>query len=268
MSFRARLTVMVLAGSATFFAGPDRGLFAQDKPARPKPEDTEVWKPVPPVVQPAPYKEVPAPEGAIILFDGKNLEEWINTRDGKPAEWILKDGVMVVNKKTGNIETRRKFKDYQLHIEYQVPENITGKGQGRGNSGLFLASTGGGDAGYELQILDSYQNETYVNGMAASIYKQATPLANPCRKPGEWNTYDITWKAPRFKSDGSLESPATVTVVFNGVLVQDKFELKGETVFIGQPKYKAYDTAGIKLQSHGDPSPPLSFKNIWIKEIK
>jgi len=241
-------------------------VFAQDKPARPKPEDTEAWTPVPPVVQPGPYKETPAPEGAIILFDGKNLDEWINTGNRKPADWILKDGVLVVNKKTGNIETKRKFKDYQLHLEFLFPDNSEFKGQARSNSGLFLASTGGGDAGYELQILDSHQNETYVNGMAASIYKQAIPLANPSRKPGEWQTYDVTWTAPRFKSDGSLESPATVTVLFNGVLVQDRFVLKGETTFIGQPKYKPYDTAAIKLQSHGDASKPMSFRNIWIKE--
>jgi hypothetical protein len=241
-------------------------VFAQDKPARPKPEDTEAWTPVPPVVQPGPYKETPAPEGAIILFDGKNLDEWINTGNRKPADWILKDGVLVVNKKTGNIETKRKFKDYQLHLEFLFPDNSEFKGQARSNSGLFLASTGGGDAGYELQILDSHQNETYVNGMAASIYKQAIPLANPSRKPGEWQTYDVTWTAPRFKSDGSLESPATVTVLFNGVLVQDRFVLKGETAFIGQPKYKPYDTAAIKLQSHGDGSKPMSFRNIWIKE--
>lgn len=239
---------------------------AQDKPARPKPEDTEAWTPVPPVVQPGPYKETPAPKGAIILFDGKDLDEWINTGNRKPAEWVLKNGVMVVNKKTGNIETRRKFRDYQLHLEFLFPDNSEFKGQARSNSGLFLASTGGGDAGYELQILDSYQNETYVNGMAASIYKQAIPLANPSRKPGEWQSYDVTWTAPRFKSDGTLESPATVTVLFNGVLVQDRYVLKGETTFIGQPKYKPYETASIKLQSHGDASKPMSFRNIWIKE--
>lgn len=261
MRYRLSLALAALLGVSNL-------AFGQDKPARPKPEDTEAWKPVPPVVQPGPYKETPAPEGAIILFDGKNLDEWINTGNRKPAEWIVKDGVLVVNKKTGNIETKRTFKDYQLHLEFLFPDNSEFKGQARSNSGLFLASTGGGDAGYELQILDSYQNDTYVNGMAASIYKQAIPLANPSRKPGEWQTYDVTWTAPRFKSDGSLESPATVTVLFNGVLVQDRFVLKGETTFIGQPKYKPYDTAAIKLQSHGDPSKPMSFKNIWIKEIK
>ena len=145
---------------------------------------------------------------------------------------------MKVNKKGGNIETKHRFKDYQLHVEYRIPEDIAGTSQGRGNSGVFLASTGGGDAGYELQILDNYNNKTYVNGMAGSMYKQAIPLANPCRKPGEWQYYDVVWTAPRFKSDGTLETPAYVTVIFNGVLVENHFQLKGETLYIGKPIYK------------------------------
>ena len=136
-----------------------------------------------------------------------------------PAKWTVANGILTVNKSAGNIETKRKFKNYQLHIEWKVPEDVTGSGQLRGNSGVFLASTGPGDAGYELQVLDSYNNKTYVNGQAASIYKQATPLANPNRKPGEWQTYDIAWTAPTFNSDGTLKSPAYVTVFFNGVLV-------------------------------------------------
>jgi len=148
-----------------------------------------------------------------------------------------------------------------------LAENVTGTGQARGNSGVFLASTGPGDAGYELQVLDNYNNKTYVNGQAGSIYKQAIPLANPNRKPGEWQTYDIAWTAPVFNDDGSVKSPAYVTVFFNGVLVQNHFELKGETRYIGQPFYKKFDGAPIKLQAHGDPSPPLSFRNIWVREL-
>jgi hypothetical protein len=148
-----------------------------------------------------------------------------------------------------------------------VPENITGSGQARGNSGLFLASTGPGDAGYEMQILDSYNNKTYVNGQASSIYKQGIPLANPTRKPGEWQTYDVVWTAPLFNADGSLKSPAYVTAFFNDVLVQNHFELKGETRYIGQPFYKAFDSAPIKLQAHGDPSAPISFRNIWVRDL-
>jgi hypothetical protein len=153
-------------------------------------------------------------------------------------------------------------------MEWRIPENVTGSGQVRGNSGLFLASTGPGDAGYELQVLDSYNNKTYVNGMAGSIYKQAIPLANPMRKPGEWQAYDVVWTAPTFDADGSLKSPAYVTVLLNGVLVENHFELKGETRYIGKPFYKKFDGAPIKLQAHGDPSPPISFRNIWVRELE
>jgi hypothetical protein len=232
-----------------------------------KPEDTEVWEPVPNVVTPGATCGAP-PSDAIVLFDGKNLNEWVSVKDKSPAKWNVADGVLTVNKAGGNIETKRTFKDYQLHIEWKIPENITGSGQARGNSGVFLASTGPGDAGYELQVLDSYNNKTYVNGQAGSIYKQAIPLANPNRKPGEWQTYDVVWTAPRFKGDGSLATPAYVTVLFNGVLVENHFELKGETLYIGKPFYKAYTSAPIKLQAHGDKSEPISFRNIWVRELK
>jgi hypothetical protein len=131
-----------------------------------------------------------------------------------------------------------------------------------------LASTGPEDAGYELQVLDCYENKTYVNGMAASIYKQSSPLVNPCRKPGEWQSYDVVWTAPAFNGDSTLKTPAYVTVFFNGVLVQNHFELKGETLYAGQPFYKAYDSAPIKLQAHGDKSEPISFRNIWVRELR
>ncbi len=236
--------------------------------AKPKPEDTEVWEPVPKAVTPGENNTAP-PSDAIVLFDGKNLDEWVSNKDKSPAQWTVADGVMTVKKgpEGGNIETKRTFKNYQLHIEWKVPENITGTGQARGNSGVFLASTGSGDAGYELQVLDSYNNKTYVNGQAGSIYKQAIPLANPCRKPGEWQTYDIVWTAPTFQADGSLQSPAYVTVLFNGVLVENHFQLKGETLYIGKPFYKAYTSAPIKLQAHGDKSEPVSFRNIWVREL-
>lgn len=203
----------------------------------------------------------------MVLFDGKNLDEWVSAKDKSPADWTVGDGVLTVNKKAGNIETKQSFKDYQLHLEWKVPANIAGSGQARGNSGVFLASTGPGDAGYELQVLDCYNNKTYVNGMAGSMYKQAIPLANPCRKPGEWQTYDVVWTAPTFDSDGSLKSPAYVTVLFNGVLVENHFELKGETLYIGKPSYKPYTRAPIKLQAHGDPSAPISFRNIWVRPL-
>jgi hypothetical protein len=236
--------------------------------AKPKPEDTEVWTPVPAIVTPGATETAP-PSDAIVLFDGKNQDEWVSAQDHTPARWVVSDGILTVTKAAGvgNIETKRKFKDYQLHLEFRIPANITGSGQARGNSGVFLASTGTGDDGYELQVLDSYNNTTYVNGQAGSIYKQGAPLVNPNRKPGEWQTYDIVWTAPRFNDDGSVKTPAYVTVLFNGVLVQNHFELKGQTLYIGKPFYKAYDRAPIKLQAHGDKSEPLSFRNIWVREL-
>jgi Domain of Unknown Function (DUF1080) len=241
-------------------------VFAQT-PAKAKPEDTEIWEPVPPVVTPGPSCMTPPPSDAIVLFDGKNQDEWLSVKDKSPAKWTVGDGVMTVSKGEGSIETKRSFKNYQLHIEWKVPANITGSGQARGNSGVFLASTGAGDSGYELQVLDSYNNKTYVNGMAGSLYKQAIPLANPGRKPGEWQAYDVVWTAPTFNADGSVKTPAYATVLFNGVLVENHFELKGETLYIGKPFYKSYTEAPIKLQAHGDKSEPLSFRNIWVREL-
>lgn len=238
----------------------------QDSQTRPKPEETEVWQPVPRVVTPAAECGA-APSDAIILFDGKNVNEWVTVKDKSPATWDVHDGVMTVNKAGGSIETKRKFKDYQLHLEYKIPADITGTGQGRGNSGVFLASTGPGDDGYELQVLDGYSNPTYVNGMAGSIYKQSIPLVNASRKPGEWQTYDVVWTAPTFNEDGSLNTPAYATVLFNGILVQNHFELKGQTLYIGKPFYKKYDAAPIKLQAHGDKSEPISFRNIWVRDL-
>ncbi len=232
-----------------------------------KPEDTEIYKPVPPKVTPGNYVN-DAPSDAIRLFDGKNLDQWVTTADrSKPADWKVADGILTVNKASGNIETKQAFTNYQLHIEWRIPSNITGTGQARGNSGVFLASIGKGDAGYELQVLDSYQNETYTNGMAGSIYKQFVPLANPARKPGEWQSYDVIWTAPTFSGDGSMKTPARVTVLFNGVLVENNIELKGPTLYIGQPHYQQHGPAPIKLQAHGDKSEPLSYRNIWVREL-
>lgn len=238
---------------------------AQDKP---KPEDTEVWQPEPKIVTPGATDAAP-PSDAIVLFDGKNQDEWVSAQDHTPARWVVHDGILTVSKENGvgNIETKRSFKDYQLHIEWRIPENITGSGQARGNSGVFLASTGPGDDGYELQVLDSYHNKTYVNGMAGSLYKQSIPLANPMRKPGEWNVYDVVWTAPTFNDDGTVKTPAFCTAFLNGVLVDNHFELKGQTLYIGKPFYKKYDRAPIKLQAHGDKSEPLSFRNIWVREL-
>lgn len=233
---------------------------------KPKPEETEVYSPVPKNIDPG--KQCSGiPSDAIVLFDGSNLNQWVSGKDpAQPAGWTLtNEHLLKVNKPAGDIQTKEKFLDYQLHLEWQVPTNITGTGQARGNSGVFLASVF--DGGYEVQIMDSYNNSTYVNGQAGSVYKQYIPLVNPIRPPGEWNIYDIVWTAPRFKQDGSLESPARVTVLFNGVVVQNNVALKGRTEYIGQPSYTAHGAAPIKLQAHGDPSEPISFRNIWLRPL-
>ena len=250
--------------------GSGRGARGGRGASSPRHEDTEVYEPVPKVVTPG-ATNAAAPSDAIVLFDGKNLDEWVTNRDKSPAKWTVADGILTVKKGQeggGNIETKRTFKNYQLHVEWRIPENITGSDQARGNSGVFLASTGPGDDGYELQVLDSYNNKTYVNGQAGSIYKQGIPLVNPARKPGEWQTYDVVWTAPVFNDDGSAKTPANVTVFFNGVLVQNHFQLQGETLYIGKPFYKKYDRAPIKLQAHGDRSEPVSFRNIWVRELE
>ena len=233
-----------------------------------RPEDTEQWTPEPPVVRPAPRVQADPPSDALVLLSpSTGLEQWISM-DGKPAGWTFAGGEVTVKKGTGNIQTRRRFGSYQLHLEWRIPANIAGEGQARGNSGLFLASTGAGDAGYELQILDSYQNRTYVNGQAGSVYKQHPPLANAMRPPGEWQAYDVVWTAPAFNPDGSLKSPARLTAFHNGILVQNDVELRGETAWQGPPKYLAHGPSPIKLQDHGDPSAPISFRNIWIRELR
>ena len=263
MNWRTVLIFTALATSTQSFAKTaDRAHSAE--PTDPK--ATEQWQPVPKVVTPGKHDAAP-PSDAVVLFDGRDLDRWESTNDHSPARWKVHDGVLTVDKKAGNIQTRQRFKDYQLHLEWQVPADIAGEGQARGNSGLFLASTGPGDAGYELQIMDSWKNPTYVNGQAASVYKQSPPLVNAMRPPGAWQTYDVIWTAPVFAADGALTSPAYVTVLHNGVLVQNHTALTGETVYIGKPAYKPYTDAPIKLQAHGDPSQPISFRNIWVRPL-
>lgn len=205
----------------------------------------------PPIVTPG-EKPSDAPSDAVVLFDGKDLSAW------KGAEgWKLEDGAMVVGKEM--IESKEAFGDCQLHIEWSAPTPAVGESQGRGNSGVFFGP-------YELQVLDSYDNKTYYDGQAASIYKQTPPLANAMKPPGDWNVYDIAWTAPRFKADGSLESPAYITVFHNGVLVQDHFELLGNTPFSDPPSYNQHDVKQpIRLQDHGN---PVRFRNIWVRETK
>lgn len=226
-----------------------------------KAEFTEFWEPVPRVVTPAPgAAATAAPSDAIVLFDGKNLDSWQGAEGGS-AKWDVSDNVFTVKKGTGDIQTKQVFGDYQLHIEWMVPADIQGEGQSRGNSGVFMQGI------YELQVLDSYNNKTYVNGQAGSIYKQTPPLVNAMRKPGEWNVYDIIYTAPRFSEKGTLDYPARITVVHNGIVIQNNTEIRGTTPYTGLPKYTAHGKGPIRLQDHGDPSKPISFRNIWIREL-
>ncbi len=233
------------------------------------PKATEYYTPVPKLVKPTGNTAgLAAPSDAIILFDGKNLDEWVNSKDpSSNKKWTVADNMFTVDKKNGDIQTKRSFTNFQLHIEYRIPTNITGEGQARGNSGIFLAAVPVGAGGYELQVLDNYINTTYVNGQAGSIYKQNPPLANACLPPGEWQTFDVVWTAPVFAEDGTVKSPARVTALHNSVLVQNNFELKGDTPYIGLPSYSKHGPAPIKLQSHGDKSEPISFRNIWLREL-
>lgn len=220
------------------------------------PKATEVWEPIPRKVLPA--RNGAAPSDAIVLFDGKHLNEWNSRYDSSAAQWKIENGYMEVVKGKGDIITKRKFGDVQLHIEWSAPTEIVGEGQGRGNSGVFLQER------YEVQILDSYESRTYSNGQAGSLYKQSTPLVNATVAPGEWNVYDIIFHAPRFNTDGLKVSDGYVTVFHNGIVVQNHQRLLGTTEYIGFPKNPAHGDGSIILQDHGN---PVRFRNIWIREL-
>jgi hypothetical protein len=245
-----------------------------------KPQDTEYYEPVPKVVTPA-AKAGDPPSDAIVLFDGKNFDNFVHdvdgsgvkwtltkngvlgreyTADGPPVKWKLNgDGSMTVVGRTGNIKTKQLFGDCQLHIEWRSPmESDSLKGQGKGNSGVFLQER------YEVQVLNNYQNTTYTNGQAASIYKQTPPMANACAKMGDWNVYDIFYKAPTFRKNGSVETLPVITVIHNGVVVQHATVIQGTTEYIGAPKMVMHGKGAIKLQDHGN---AVSFRNIWIREL-
>jgi hypothetical protein len=220
------------------------------------PKLTEVWQPVPRVVTPG--TNAAPPSDAVVLFAGADLSGWQH-KDGSRAKWTVGDGAFTVAKGTGDLYTTRAFGDCQLHVEWRAPAQVAGDGQDRGNSGVYLESR------YELQVLDSYNNPTYSNGQAASIYKQHIPLVNASRKPGEWQTYDVVFRGPRFTETGSLARPGYVTVLHNGVLVQDHAEIKGSTVFIGPPAYQRHNVKEpLMLQDHGS---AVSYRNIWIREL-
>ena len=224
------------------------------------PEETEIYKPVPPVVNPFdPIKK--APSDAIVLFSGDNLDNWISSRDSTAAKWIVNnDGSMTVNNKTGDIQTVQNFGSIQLHLEWKSPSEVQGKGQSRGNSGVFLNGL------YEVQVLDNNDNDTYVNGQVGSIYKQHVPLAMASVPTGEWNIYDIVYHAPEFNDAGDKIKSGTVTVLHNGVLIQDNVEIKGTTPYIGWPKNPAHGKGPLRLQDHADNS-RVSYRNIWVREL-
>jgi len=207
--------------------------------------------PEPPIVKPGKTDADP-PSDAVILFGGKDLSAWENG-----DQWEVKDGVAIVH--GGDITSKQSFGDCQMHIEWSSPLPAEGSGQGRGNSGIFLMDR------YELQVLDSFENQTYFDGQASAIYKQQPPMVNVTRPPGEWNTYDIVWTAPKFKDDGALASPAYITVLHNGVLTLNHFELEGITPFTEVPHYTAHENGPIRLQNHGN---PVRFRNIWVRELK
>jgi hypothetical protein len=230
--------------------------FAQE--AGKDPKTTEMWKITPPVVTAGKtYGEVPS--DAEILFDGKDLNNWVSAGSGKAAAWDVRDGAMTVTKGAGDIKTKKAFGDCQLHIEWRTPAVIESEGQGRGNSGIFFMEK------YELQVLDSYQNTTYPNGQAGSIYKQHIPLVNASRKPGEWQTYDVIFTAPRFSETGRVAVPARITVLHNGIIIQNNVEIWGPSEYIGLPVYLPHESKGfIRLQDHGN---PVSYRNIWIRNL-
>jgi hypothetical protein len=224
-----------------------------------KPNDPD--RPVPPVIEPGTTSTQDSPgrppSDAVVLFDGKDLSQWLG-EDGQPAKWKVTDGAMEVVPHTKSIHTRQPFGDCQLHVEFREPLPPSGEGQERGNSGVFLMGL------YEIQVLDSYDNKTYADGEASALYGQFPPQVNASRPAGQWQMYDVIFHAPRFR-DGKLLRPARVTVLHNGVLVQDNVELSGPTAHHDRPPYKATpDKLPLSLQDHGN---PVRFRNIWIREL-
>lgn len=240
--------------AALAFAGAS--CIAQDD--KRTPESTEVWEPQPKIVTPGDSPSAP-PSDAVVLFDGNNLNQW-SSINGSPATWTVKDGAITVAPGSGDIKTKTEFGDMQLHIEWRSPAvtDASKVSQQRGNSGIFLQER------YEVQVLDNYDNKTYINGQAGSIYKQHIPLANACRKPGEWQVYDIIYTAPRFDKNGRALIPAYVTVIHNGVLLLNHVALLGATEYIGFPLYKEHGKGPLRLQDHGN---LVSYRNIWVREL-
>ncbi len=233
-------------------AQPDPNWLAHDR-TRPQPSVIDPGAPS------TPDRAGKAPSDAVVLYDGKDLSQWV-AMDGSPTRWIARDGYMECVKGSGYIRTLQNFGDCQLHVEWATPVPPQGEGQGRGNSGVFL-----GLDRYEVQVLDSFGNKTYADGSAGAIYGQYPPLANVCRPPGQWQTYDIIYTAPRFDAEGKLLSPVRLTVFHNGVLIQNNVKLTGPTSWLERAPYQPHpEKQPISLQDHGN---PVRFRNIWIREL-
>jgi len=258
-----RLSTLPVFMLATVCLAP--GPAGQGPGPHPRAAELQQWgvhdltRPMAPVVDPGPAgPPAPVPADAIVLFDGTSLKEWV-TAKGAPASWAVRDGYMQVVKGGGSVKTVREFGDCQLHVEWAAPAPAVGVNQDRGNSGVFLMNM------YEVQVLDSYESKTYADGQAGALYGQFPPLVNATRKPGEWQTYDIIFLAPRFAADGALTSPARMTVLHNGVLIHHNEELTGPTAHKARPPYKAHAARlPIGLQDH---SHPVRFRNIWIRDL-
>ncbi len=254
----AILAAMIFAVSITVSIRAQQQQPQQQPPPPPSQPPYPSPKKEPPVITPG-AKPGDAPSDAIILFDGKDLSGWKSLRDSSDAKWTVQDGFMQVKGGTGDVVTKQEFGDCQLHIEWATPAEVKGDSQGRGNSGVFLMGH------YEIQVLDSYQNPTYFHGQAGSVYKQHAPLVNASRKPGEWQSYDIIFTSPRFDEIGKVTRRARVTVIHNGVLVQNNVEIYGETWHDRAPSYIAHPPKGpLKLQDHGNPT---RFRNVWVRPL-
>jgi hypothetical protein len=248
----AAIGALQLAGQPACFGQPDPNWLDHDRD-----------RPQPPVVAPATAgtqeQAGKPPSDATVLFDGKDLAQW-SSMDGSPTKWITRDGYMECVKGSGYVRTLQNFGDCQLHVEWATPVPGEGEGQGRGNSGVFL-----GLDRYEIQVLDSFEHTTYADGSAGSAYGQYPPLANACRPPGEWQTYDIIYTAPRFDAEGKLLSPVRLTVLHNGVLIQNNIELTGPTSWLERAPYHFHpEKQPISLQDHGN---PVRFRNIWVRGL-
>lgn len=222
------------------------------------PKATEYYQPVPPKVAAGESVNAPPSDAIILLGEGADPAEWVSARREGPVQWTREGNALTVKPGSGAIKTRRKFGSVQLHVEWRSPNEPDKEGQARGNSGVFLQDR------YEVQVLESHGSDTYTNGQAASLYKQSPPLVNATRPMGEWNSYDIIFNAPVFNEDGMVVRPGYVTLLHNGVLVQNHFELRGPTEYIGLPHYQAHGKGSIHLQDHSN---KVSYRNIWVREL-